>query len=116
MAKSKAGTIAAVVLSVAAVLASPLVVVGFSLADAAASYDGVCGPYAPDISAHPCSFDTYMQNQLSPFAVAGLIILSPVIMIVAAAIVVAVWSVVLIGRWVWRRARAPQPSGSGMNS
>ncbi len=41
-----------------------------------ASYRGVCGPYAPDISAFPCHIGIYARNFFSPFAMIGLMALA----------------------------------------
>lgn len=67
-------------LSGAGVLLSPAVIFGFCFLVHAAAFRGECGPYAPDISAHACGLGTYLINFFSPFAVAGMVMLSPVIM------------------------------------
>jgi hypothetical protein len=52
-----------------AVTAAPAVI---AYAIHVASYDGFCGPHAPDISRHPCSWRTHHAEFGSGFEGAGL--------------------------------------------
>lgn len=58
--------------SVVAVFLIPvlLIVLTFYLDLAAheAAFDGICGPYAPDIEAYSCDKETYMERYLTGFA------------------------------------------------
>ncbi len=78
----------------AAVLLSPAMIFGACFLVHAATYRGVCGPYAPDISAHWCGFGTYLVNFFSPFAVAGMAMLSPVIMLCFATVLLFGWGLI----------------------
>jgi hypothetical protein len=86
------------------VLAAPVLVVGGLFLDHAAGYHGSCGPYAPDIPVHPCSFPVYLRNFFSPFAVMGLMMLSVVAVGGAGALVAVAW-VVGVVVWMIRRPR-----------
>ena len=88
--------------SAAFVMASPLLVLALYLVVQAATFDGTCGPYAPDISEHACSMPTYLANQFSPFAVFGMCALTPVVMAVTSVGVVVMW----VARLVRGAARA----------
>jgi len=90
----------------ALVAATPLcVVVAYAVAELA-RYDGVCGPYAPDVAAFPCDFESYARNVFSPFATAGLVVVAAVATVAAAGF----WGVALSVAWVVLR-RPPGQRG-----
>ncbi len=91
------------VLSAVFVAASPLVALGAALGHHAVSFTGTCGPYAPDISAHPCGFETWVANFFSPFAVMGMLMLTPVVWLAAAIGVAVAWGVAFAVRALRRR-------------
>ena len=86
-------TAVGVVLSIAFVLLAPLCVVGGLFVDHLASFDGTCGPYAPDIPAHPCDMSTYAENFFGGFAGMGLIIVGMVSCVVAFGLTAFGWVV-----------------------
>jgi hypothetical protein len=91
--------------SVMFVLGSPLLVVGAFFAVHALRYQGVCGPYAPDIGVHPCDYETYLINFFSFFAMLGMVILSFLTMVGSSALMTASWLLWLLVR-VLRRSEA----------
>ena len=85
------------------IVVSPLVALGAALLHHAANFAGTCGPYATDIPAHPCGFETYVANFFSPFAVMGMLVLTPVVMIAASVLVAAIWGGAFAVRALRRR-------------
>lgn len=83
--------IAGLVLSIAAVLGAPVLLIVVSLTAHAFSYRGMCGPYPTDIPAFPCGFGEYMRNFAGPFALVGLVMLSIAAAFVAAVLVALAW-------------------------
>jgi hypothetical protein len=55
-----------------------------------ASYAGVCGPHAPDISAHPCTYNDYMAEFGAGFAGVGLLMVEASSFLVAIVLVAVV--------------------------
>lgn len=88
--------------SAAFVMASPLLVLALYVVVQAATFDGTCGPYAPDIGPHACSMPSYLANLFSPFALFGMCALTPVVMAITSVAVVAMW----VGRLIRGAARA----------
>lgn len=62
--------------TVAFILGAPVLVVGVLFAGHASGYTGTCGPYAPDIAAHPCSFETYAENFYGGFSGVALLLIA----------------------------------------
>lgn len=47
------------ILLLASTILGPLLLHGLAWFDHVSSYDGICGPHAPDIAAHPCTREVY---------------------------------------------------------
>ena len=77
-------------------MASPLLVLALYVLVQAATFDGTCGPYAPDISEHACSAPAYLAGLFSPFALFGMCALTPVVMALSSVLVVGMWLARLI--------------------
>ena len=92
-----------VVVSIAAIVATPLLVHRALYLEHAASYGGICGPHAPDIPAHPCDRATYLAEFGAGFAGVGLLLIEALATVLAAAVVVAAWAV-RAGRGAGQRA------------
>lgn len=102
LAAPKSGAIVGKALAVWALLsaATPLLVVAAYVISELARFDGVCGPYAPDISPFACDLPTYARNIFSPFAVAGMIAVGAISLIAGAVL----WAVaVAMGLLLVRR-------------
>lgn len=65
------------------VLGTPFVVHYLLYFNHAASYSGICGPHAPDIPAHPCTREVYLDEFGAGFAGVGLLILELLAMFVS---------------------------------
>jgi hypothetical protein len=81
-----------VLASLAAIVAVPVLLhLGFFLVHLA-SYDGTCGPHAPDIPAHPCDRGAYVEEFGVGFAGVGLLLIEALAAVVAVVVVAAVWA------------------------
>lgn len=87
--------------SVILVLAAPFITHEAMRAAYLADYSGICGPHAPDIPAHPCTYAEYADEFAAGFAAFGAWLLDGLGMLVVAALVSLAWLI----RGV-RRARA----------
>jgi hypothetical protein len=77
--------------------------VGTGFIDHLWEYNGHCGPYAPDIKRHPCGFGRYAKNFFSPFAVAGIYMVS--LMIAAKCAKKSGWLEIIYCAWTHRTSR-----------
>jgi len=72
-------------------------------------FRGVCGPHAPDIPAHPCSYETYVAEFGAGFAGVGLLLAQITVVIVVLQLFAAGW--VAACWFVDRRARRAASGG-----
>lgn len=57
-----------------------------------ARFAGVCGPHAPDIAAHPCTYDVYVAEFDAGFAGVGLLFFKVVAVVIVVPAYVAAWA------------------------
>jgi len=66
--------------------------------DHRARFDGVCGPHAPDIPAHPCDIDRYLDEFDAGFAGVGLFMIKLAVCAVVVPVVTTITLVVMMFR------------------
>ena len=88
---SKSKRTAWAVASFIIVLAVPFVVHGAFWLAHTISYDGTCGPHAPDIAAHPCTRATFQAEFGAGFAGVGLLIIEAAAFVVTSIVVTTAW-------------------------
>jgi hypothetical protein len=93
-------------LSMAAVIATPIILNRVLRQLHEAAYTGTCGPHAPDIDAHPCTFAEHAREFGEGFAGFGLLMMDLAAVALAAAAVAFLWLV----RWLVLRRRPPAGS------
>jgi hypothetical protein len=96
-------------LSIGAVIATPILLNRGLRQLHEAAYTGTCGPHAPDINAHPCTFAEYAREFGEGFAGFGLLMMDFAAAALAAAVVAFLWLV----RWIVLRQRPPAGSPKG---
>ena len=93
-----------VFLSIALPILVPVVVVIVLFVHHLVTFDGTCGPYAPDIESFPCDLGEYAQNFFSPFALVGLLALCATLFAGTGALVLVYW--LLRGLWTKAKGRS----------
>jgi len=93
-------------LSIGAVITTPILLNRGLRQLHEAAYTGTCGPHAPDIGAHPCTFVEYAREFGEGFAGFGLLMMDLAAAALAAAAVAFLWLV----RWIVLRQRPPAGS------
>lgn len=91
--------------SAAVVVLAPIVVDLVIFVPYATRYHGLCEPHPTDIPARPCTYAQYLEDWIGdPFALMALTMIDVLVVVVAAAVVGAVWLVVRLGAGSRRRA------------
>lgn len=103
--RSRTRLIIAAAASVLALVAAPSLTLAGLYTSHVSSYHGVCGPHAPDIPEHPCSFEQYEAELFGGFSGIALIMLMGVAFIAAAVLVGTGWLV-----WITLRSRRRLPA------
>jgi hypothetical protein len=96
-------------LSILAVALTPVVVHEALRWEHSRGFQGTCGPHAPDIAAHPCSYEEYMAEFGAGFAGVGLLLIEAASVVLAAGVVAAFWS---FASWKMRQ-RQPSDDSNG---
>jgi len=86
------------VFTVIFVIGVPIAFHGLMWLDHARSFSGTCGPHAPDIAAHPCTYDEHMREFAAGFAGIGLLLVEGAIFAGASSVAGAAWTVALLLR------------------
>lgn len=91
-------------LTLGGLLGAPVALHTLAYLDHEASYDGRCGPHAPDIAAHDCTREEHMAEFDAGFAGVGLLLIEFVVGAGCGLLAVVAWLVAAI--WLSRRSRA----------
>jgi hypothetical protein len=86
-------------ISIATALATPFVFLALVYWNYTTSYQGVCGPHAPDIDAHPCSRETYLREFAGGFAFVGLVLMMGASFSLVSLFITALW----VGFWMLKK-------------
>jgi hypothetical protein len=107
--RGRDGLIAAIVLSVIAVIGAAPLTAFVLYVEHRMSYQGTCGPHAPDIAEHPCTADEHAAEFGAGFAFIGLLVFSCGGSIAALFVVGALWTIWATARAIRARRRPPAP-------
>ncbi len=75
----------------------------------ASSFDGICGPHAPDIQAHPCAQAEYLAEYNAGFAGVGAFLLDLVLLAGCSGSMIVLWGLGA-GLVVLRKRSGPRAS------